>query len=373
MLNSIVRVLNTLPHSVYLYSFSSLDSYFRVEDVHLLYVAVESGLIELARTFPDLQFPGTEEADGFIILDGVSVNFKCYDSLQPLINNPFSVLGFLFDTKKNKYLDLRSAYQNLKQSDLALSLSPEYELRSWRLLADAAILVSRYHFDPPSFSLKPAGNAESFSAQDQRDLLTAVLTGRHPEKGLNLLLRDGFIEQYWPEIYSLDSISHNKEYHPEGNVWEHTLETFNYRKTADPVLSFGLLLHDIGKPQAEKNEGKQFDKHAQIGSRIAERFLRRLGFRESFIQDVSYLVHDHMIPAAVSKLPAYRTEKIMASPLFPLLLEVYRCDESSTFRGPDNYYKACEKYRMFLKHNRNPYRTPDGKKVSRSYMERAAT
>jgi len=62
----------------------------------------------------------------------------------------------------------------------------------------------------------------------------------------------------------------------------------------------------------------------------------------------------------------------MESDLFPGLLEVYRCDLSSTFRGPDGYYEACKVYRAFLKHRKNPFRSSDGKKVQhlREYVER---
>jgi poly(A) polymerase len=73
-----------------------------------------------------------------------------------------------------------------------------------------------------------------------------------------------------------------------------------------------------------------------------------------------------MLAGLIKTLPAYRTESVMASPLFPLLLEVYRCDLSSTFRGPDGYYEACKVYRAFLKHRKNPYRGADGKKIRKA-------
>ena len=59
---------------------------------------------------------------------------------------------------------------------------------------------------------------------------------------------------------------------------EHTLATFAHRKVPDLVLSLGLLLHDAGKPRATPQEGKRFFAHAEIGARVARRFLGRLGF-----------------------------------------------------------------------------------------------
>ena len=111
-----------------------------------------------------------------------------------------------------------------------------------------------------------------------------------------------------------------------------------------------------------------FDKHAQIGGTVVTRFLRNLGYDEGLVKDVGFLVREHMLPSFLHELPTYRTEKVMSSQLFPLLLELYRCDLSSTYRGPDGYYRACKVYRSYLKNVRNPFRTPDGKKILKKYV-----
>ena len=59
----------------------------------------------------------------------------------------------------------------------------------------------------------------------------------------------------------------------------------------------------------------------------------------------------------------------MADPLFPVLLELYRCDLESTFRGPNPYYRACKIYRSYLKNSANPYRSAEGKKLVRLYVD----
>jgi poly(A) polymerase len=168
-------------------------------------------------------------------------------------------------------------------------------------------------------------------------------------------------------------VDHSKEFHPEGNVWTHTLETFRYRKPAprnretaprkqgtcrkayDLRLSLGLLLHDVGKPLAESSGSRRFDGHAELGAGAARKFLERLGFEPALIGDVFYLVKNHMLPAALPRLPLARTGEIMESPLFPVLMELYRCDESSSFKGPDGYYKSSAAYQAYLRRRRNPY------------------
>jgi poly(A) polymerase len=75
-----------------------------------------------------------------------------------------------------------------------------------------------------------------------------------------------------------------------------------------------------------------------------------------------------MLPAALKRLPVSKTAEIMASPLFPTLMELYRCDEASSFKGLDGYYENSAAYRAYLKNVRNPYRSGDGKKMGRGEM-----
>ena len=123
------------------------------------------------------------------------------------------------------------------------------------------------------------------------------------------------------------------------------------------TLSLALLFHDIGKPVSQKLKDMPFKDHAELGVRIASSFMRFLGFPSTLIGDVTFLVRYHMLPAAIKHFPLYRVEKLMDSSLFPLLLEVYRADISSTFRAPSGYYEACRIYKTYLKKKKNPYRT----------------
>jgi poly(A) polymerase len=201
-------------------------------------------------------------------------------------------------------------------------------------------------------------------AESQRLLLSSLLVSPRPDLGMELLKAAGFVAEFWPELAQLDDVDHSKEFHPEGNVWKHTLETFRYRKTPDLVLSLGLLLHDVGKPLAAAAGTRRFDGHAEIGARAARKFLERLGFERPLIENIHYLVKNHMLPAALPRLPLTRTEETLESPLFPTLLELYRCDESSSFKGLDGYYESSAAYQAYLRHLRNPYRSADGKKLA---------
>ncbi len=214
-----------------------------------------------------------------------------------------------------------------------------------------------------------AGEPEPLSSLEQRFLLTGVLTGKWAGRGLSLLMESGFIAAHWPLLQAMNRIDHSKEHHPEGNVWRHTVEAFAYRKVRELPLSLALLLHDSGKPFTGPRNGNAFDRHAQIGADRARGFLRDLGYGEELISQVDYFVRHHMLPSYIPRLAFSRTEDVLSSPHFPELLELYRCDVSSTYRGPDGYYAACATYRSFLKNRRNPFRSASGKKRLRLLVE----
>jgi poly(A) polymerase len=231
--------------------------------------------------------------------------------------------------------------------------------------AEVALILARYDIQG---EVEPAEWQEGrpFGPEEQKILLMGLLLSQKPERALQFLKDSGFVDAFWPELARLDNVDHSKEFHPEGNVWSHTLETFQHRKPLtggayDLRLSLGLLLHDIGKPLAEASGARRFDGHAELGARAASRFLERLGFDQSIRDDIYYLVKNHMLPAALKRLPIIRTEEIMESPLFPVLMELYRCDESSSFKGLDGYYENSAAYQAYLRYRRNPYRSADGK------------
>jgi poly(A) polymerase len=381
------------------WGFSAIDRYLNRDTLPFVFVETGAGLSDLARLFEDLRFPGFYPADAAVDRDGRSWYFRCLDTetVSPGDRRPgFELLDFHQDWQTRRFRDPRGIYPLLR---LMLKNSPFYrdgedDAPPWdalnpgtsrcRALMDGALILARYSpaGDEPFRLIKET--AALFTSrlpggpppcqEEQRILLTGLLVSPRPDLGLELLKAGGFLAELWPCLAALDDVDHSKEFHPEGNVWKHTLETFRYRKPArtrahplaaafDLRLSLGLLLHDVGKASAESSGNHRFAGHAELGARQARRFLERLGFEAPLIDDVFYLVRNHMLPAALPRLPLTRTGEIMASPLFPVLMELYRCDESSSFKGLDGYYESSAAYQSYLRYRRNPYRSADGKKI----------
>jgi poly(A) polymerase len=396
---------------VRLIGFSALDRFCGLRPAPYRFAATSADLVDLAKAFDQLRFPGVDLADAAVEIaeassaaagaapvqaEAATWYWLAGDAPRPI----FPVLAFAWDFRRRAYRDdsglypivryLRDAKRLPEAADPGLPVwfdgTPlDGGADFYRAAGEAALLLSRYRGGAPAgdapeaasaqpavrrlaLALRGAGRFRRPGTEEQRRLLSLLITSRRPDLGLALLAATGYVSEVWPELAELDEVDHAKEFHPEGNVWSHTLETFRYRKIHDLTLGLGLLLHDAGKPAAEGAGPRRFDQHAEIGDAVAGRFLRRLGFPPALIADVGWLVRHHMLPAALPRLPLTRSRPALESPLFPLLLELYRCDEASSFKGLDGFYDSCAAYRAYLKNVANPYRAPDGKRLLRRIL-----
>ncbi|MCL2215098.1 MAG: HD domain-containing protein [Treponema sp.] len=368
--------------SAYLHGYGAIDEWLgikRNENCHFIFT--NAGTSDLARLFEGLRFPGVCLADAALDINNYIWYFRCADSFNE--NHPsYSILEFYKDCSSRVYKDPRGIYPVLKEIRQIRKTGNEYSNLSAffnecinrgtdriRALTDASLILAKYFTAVNAKDLKAEldKTAELFfdlhegsppCQEEQRILLCGLITSPNPGTGLEMLKIGGFIGKYWPELAILEEADHSKEFHPEGNAWEHTMEALRHRKagTVDLPLSLGLLLHDLGKPIASSAGNHRYEGHAELGEIQSRRFLDRLGFSPPLIADVCFLVRNHMLPAALPRLPLYRTSEIMSSRLFPRLMELYRCDESSSYKGLHGYYESSAKYQQFLRNQRNPYR-----------------
>ena len=342
--------------ATHLISYSALDRYFRQPDAgaeRVRYLAADATVAEIAPLFDELQFGSDPMADAVAVHDGMRLCIRCSDSAETR-GYPFSVQQFGFDPHREVFLDPRAVYYDLRKPELVGCAT---DLEWWQVIAEAGQLVSRYHFTFAPERERIDAPVPPVPAPYQRHLLEQILTSRAPANGLRLLRDTGIAASWWPELAAMAGVPHAKDHHPEGDVWEHTLATFAHRKSPDMVLSLGLLLHDVGKPRATPQDGKQFFAHAEIGARVARRFLGRLGFAPRLIDAVAFLGRNHMMPAALGRVRPEHAEELMSSDLFPHLLELYRADMLSSFASPEPYYDACRLYQRHLRGRPLPQRT----------------
>jgi len=322
---------------------------------------VEGSIIDLARIFESLHYPSLPYADAG--LDSAekdsAARFLCTENLDRKRLGCLALTDFRRNPLDGKYYDPRGVYQALRERSFDPS-GEDQENRLFEICLYLSRLKKRDTTTIPKLAL-PAAPSKLW----QKDLLSHILQGPNSSAALEFLGQTGFVARFWPELEALVQVDHAKDCHPEGGGWSHTMEALRYRKTRDVSLSLAILLHDIGKARSASREGRRFDKHAEIGAGMAARFLRDLGYNDMIIEDVRFMIRWHMLPAALPRIPISSVQDIVFDQRFPLLLELFRCDEFSSFKGPDVYYAACAAYRAFQKFEKNPYRERDGRKRSK--------
>ncbi|MBN2737661.1 MAG: HD domain-containing protein [Spirochaetales bacterium] len=326
--------------------YSALDKYFKVRNSKVWQIATEGSLVDLATLLPHMEYPGLPQADALYIEDDVVYHFKCDVNLQKPERAAFSILNLLYFPESGSFRDPYSVYYDLRKKELYEDVLSNNPMES---LMEAAKLISCYDFFVDADAYKSVNFAYLPNIDEQREFLSALMMSQFPEKGLTFLQKTGFLKAAWPELDRMRNIKQTKDYHPEGDVWQHTLNTFAFRKRCDLLLSLSLLLHDIGKAVTSGTANRPFPEHSEKGAYEARKFLQRLKFPQLLIDNTAFLIRFHMLPHALNRLPLYRTEKLMTSPLFPILLEIYRADSSSSFTGPEGYYEACRVYQKFMK------------------------
>ncbi len=134
------------------------------------------------------------------------------------------------------------------------------------------------------------------SAERIRDELLAILKTRRSARGVRLLDELGLLEIVLPEVKACQGVPQPEEYHPEGDVYVHTLLALEAADgfVEDPLVKWALLLHDVGKREAlEKNQGENAAGHDAIGARMAEAICKRLRFSNAETELVVFLVKEH--------------------------------------------------------------------------------
>jgi poly(A) polymerase len=176
-----------------------------------------------------------------------------------------------------------------------------------------------------------------------REELTKLLTEGAARRAFELLDETWLLQQVLPEIGAMKGVDQPPQYHPEGDVWIHTLLMLEgLANDASPTLAWGVLLHDVGKPPtfqsaAQTKDRIRFNNHVEVGVRMAEAICRRLRFSNEETEQILALVDNHMKFGAVQEMRASTLKKFVRLPRFEEHLALHRLDCLSSHRDLDSY------------------------------------
>jgi poly(A) polymerase len=193
-----------------------------------------------------------------------------------------------------------------------------------------------------------AASIKQVSAERVRDELTRILTEGAALLGFELLDETGLLEQVLPEIARMKGVEQPPQYHPEGDVWVHTLMLLEHLPAgASVTLAWGMLLHDVGKPAtftppdpAKPRDRIRFNGHVEVGVAVARGILNRLRFSNDECAQILALVQHHMQFGDVMKMKQSTLKRFLRLPQFEEHLALHRADVMSSNRNLELYEYA---------------------------------
>lgn len=161
-----------------------------------------------------------------------------------------------------------------------------------------------------------------------RDELTKMLTESHARRAFLLLDQSKLLHEVLPEIQAMKGVEQPAEFHPEGDVFVHTLLLLEKLPHPCPAtLAWGALLHDVGKPPTFRVADRiRFDGHVDVGVKMAEEICRRLRFSNDDTEQILALIDNHMRFAHALRMSESTFKKFVRMPRFEEHLELHRLD-----------------------------------------------
>jgi putative nucleotidyltransferase with HDIG domain len=257
----------------------------------------------------------------------------------------FSVNALFFDPVADQVHDFVGGRDDLRRRVIRCVGDPDARLRedALRLLRAARFTTTLdFTLDPPTEEAvrRNADALGRVSPERIRDELTRLLTeaGR-PGGAVRLLASLNLLAVVLPEVAALRGQEQPPQFHPEGDVFEHTVLMLDALQARTPLLVWAVLLHDIGKPltAVRAPDRLRFNRHAEEGADAAAALLRRLRFANADAADIVHCIRNHMRFMHVRAMRPARLRRLLGAPTFDAELELHRVDCLASHGDLDNY------------------------------------
>ena len=298
-----------------------------------------SAQVEVATFRSDVGYSDGRHPDRVVYTDSPQEDIKRRD---------FTINALLLDPETNEILDFVGGRDDLRAGIIRAIGRADDRFREDKLRMVRAVRFAarfRYAIEAATFSaiVKSAHAIHEVSAERLRDELTKLLTEGSARRGFELLDETRLPPELLPEIARMKGVEQPPQFHPEGDVWTHTLMMLDgLPARSTPTLAWGVLLHDVGKPPtftppSGPNGRIRFDQHVEVGTRMAEEICRRLRFSNDDTAQIASLVANHLRFKDVPQMKPSTLKRFVRLDRFDEHLELHRLDCSSSHRNLDNY------------------------------------
>src|SRR5450755_2903819 len=241
------------------------------------------------------------------------------DPRADVARRDFTINGMLLDPVTSEVLDFVGGRKDLEAGIIRTIGDPEQrfgedKLRMLRAVRFAARF--EYTIEAETFAAmqKLSQQIQVVSRERVRDELTRMLTEGHGRRAFLLLDQSGLLQHVLPELSAMKGVEQPPEFHPEGDVFVHTLLLLDHLPQPCPMtLAWGALLHDVGKPATFRvaPDRIRFDNHVEVGVKMAEKICRRQRFSNDEAEQVLTLVENHMRFGHVSRMKESTLKRFM--------------------------------------------------------------
>jgi poly(A) polymerase len=267
----------------------------------------------------------------------------------------FTVNGLFYDPFENQVIDFVGGLQDIPQKIIKAIGEPEARFNEDKLrLLRAIRFASTLNFEIEKKTWeairKKAPEILAVSPERIREELVKIFTRPGAARGFVLLSDSGLMKEILPEIEAMKGVAQPENFHPEGDVFEHTrllLEFFQF--PVSTILALSALFHDAGKPRTSAiRKGRlTFYEHSEEGAKIAESVMKRLRFSNEDIAGVCQCIANHMKFMDVKKMRAGKLKQFISRPYFDEEMELHRIDCEASHGMLDNYEFLKEKIKEY--------------------------
>ncbi len=249
-----------------------------------------------------------------------------------VLRRDFTINGLMMDPETGRVLDYVDGRADLQRRVVRAigDAGARFDEDHLRLLR-AVRFAARLGFEIEAATLEAIrgrhGLILKVSAERVRDELSRILTEGGARRGLELLDASGLLADILPEVAAMKGVQQPPQFHPEGDVWEHTLRLLERMDHPTLTLALGALLHDVGKPPTFRVADRiRFDGHDERGVAMAHAIMLRLRFPNCVMEQVEALVGNHMRFMNVTRMKESTLKRFLRMSDFQEHLELHRLD-----------------------------------------------
>ncbi|MBI22203.1 MAG: phosphohydrolase [Roseibacillus sp.] len=274
--------------------------------------------------------------------DSVTFNSNAEEDAK---RRDFTINGLFEDPMSGKILDYVGGRKDLEAGILRAIGIPHarFEEDALRLLRALRFAIyTGFKIDPATWEAlcADASLLQRVSPERIRDEFDKIITHSSRRLGVELLVESGLMEFIVPEFLALQGCEQPPQFHPEGDVYVHTLIMLELLGNSPSLeLALSVMLHDIAKPPTftvDETGRIRNSGHDRLGAHMTGEILRRLRYSNQIIDDASSMVANHMNFMNVQCMRTAKLKRFMARSTYENELELHRVDCSSSHGMLDN-------------------------------------